>query len=62
MPTGSGYGPHPYPSPRPCHLDGSELTVAVSFFFRQEIENLDTLTALEELWLGKNKITEMKVR
>lgn len=28
----------------------------------QEIENLDTLTALEELWLGKNKIVEMKVR
>ena len=26
----------------------------------QEIENLDTLTALEELWLGKNKITEIK--
>lgn len=34
------------------------LTVA----FCQEIENLETLTALEELWLGKNKITEMKVR
>lgn len=28
----------------------------------QEIENLETLTALEELWLGKNKIVEMKVR
>lgn len=27
----------------------------------QEIENLNTLTSLEELWLGKNKITEMKV-
>lgn len=27
----------------------------------QEIENLDTLTGLEELWLGKNKITELKV-
>lgn len=27
----------------------------------QEIENLDTLKSLEELWLGKNKITEMKV-
>ena len=27
----------------------------------QEIENLETLTALEELWLGKNKIVEMKV-
>jgi protein phosphatase 1 regulatory subunit 7 len=26
----------------------------------QEIENLDTLTGLEELWLGKNKITEIK--
>ncbi|KAH0561940.1 hypothetical protein GP486_003358, partial [Trichoglossum hirsutum] len=25
-----------------------------------EIENLDTLAALEELWLGKNKITELK--
>lgn len=28
----------------------------------QDIENLETLTALEELWLGKNKIVEMKVR
>ena len=27
----------------------------------QDIENLDTLTGLEELWLGKNKITELKV-
>ena len=27
----------------------------------QDIENLDTLTCLEELWLGKNKITELKV-
>jgi protein phosphatase 1 regulatory subunit 7 len=27
----------------------------------QEIENIDHLTALEELWLGKNKITELKV-
>jgi hypothetical protein len=27
----------------------------------KEIENLDTLTALEELWLGKNKITQLKV-
>lgn len=27
----------------------------------QEIENLDALTSLEELWLGKNKITELKV-
>jgi protein phosphatase 1 regulatory subunit 7 len=27
----------------------------------QEIENLDHLAALEELWLGKNKIVEMKV-
>ena len=27
----------------------------------QEIENLDTLTGLQELWLGKNKITELKV-
>lgn len=27
----------------------------------QDIENLETLTALEELWLGKNKIVEMKV-
>lgn len=29
---------------------------------KKEIENLDTLASLEELWLGKNKITEMKVR
>ena len=28
----------------------------------QEIENLETLTGLEELWLGKNKIIELKVR
>lgn len=27
----------------------------------QTIENLETLTGLEELWLGKNKITEIKV-
>ncbi len=27
----------------------------------QEIENLNTLSGLEELWLGKNKITEIKV-
>lgn len=27
----------------------------------QEIENLETLKSLEELWLGKNKITELKV-
>lgn len=27
----------------------------------QEIENLETLSGLEELWLGKNKITVMKV-
>lgn len=28
---------------------------------RQEVENLESLTNLEELWLGKNKITEIKV-
>ena len=28
----------------------------------QEIENLETLTGLEELFLGNNKITEIKVR
>jgi protein phosphatase 1 regulatory subunit 7 len=27
----------------------------------QDLENLETLTSLEELWLGKNKITEIKV-
>lgn len=27
---------------------------------RQEIHNLETLTGLEQLWLGKNKITELK--
>lgn len=27
----------------------------------QDIENLETLASLEQLWLGKNKITEMKV-
>jgi len=27
----------------------------------QDIENLETLTGLEELWLGKNKIIEIKV-
>lgn len=27
----------------------------------QEIENLESLTSLEELWLAKNKITEIKV-
>jgi len=27
----------------------------------QEIDNLDTLKSLEELWLGKNKITQLKV-
>lgn len=34
----------------------SRLTTA------QDIENLDTLTNLEELYLGKNKITELKVQ
>ena len=29
--------------------------------FDKEIENLDSLTSLNELWLGKNKITELKV-
>lgn len=28
----------------------------------QRIENLDTLVNLEELWLGKNKITKLEVR
>lgn len=28
----------------------------------QHIENLDTLVNLEELWLGKNKITKLEVR
>lgn len=28
----------------------------------QEIENLETLTSIEQLWLGKNKIAEIKVR
>lgn len=28
----------------------------------QEIENLDTLIGIEELWLGKNKLTEIKVK
>lgn len=28
----------------------------------QNIENLDALVGLEELWLGKNKITEIQVR
>lgn len=28
----------------------------------QEIENLDDLVGLEELWLGKNKIIELRVR
>lgn len=27
----------------------------------QEIENLDSQRNLEELWLGKNKITEIQV-
>lgn len=27
----------------------------------REIEGLEELRALEELWLGKNKITELKV-
>ncbi len=30
-------------------------------FYGQDIENLETLTSIEELWLGKNKITEIKV-
>jgi protein phosphatase 1 regulatory subunit 7 len=28
----------------------------------QDIENLETLTSIRDLWLGKNKITEIKVR
>ena len=27
----------------------------------KELENLETLTALTQLWVGKNKIVEMKV-
>lgn len=27
----------------------------------QDIESLETLVKLEQLWLGKNKITELKV-
>ena len=27
----------------------------------KEIENLDSLTGLEQLWLAQNKITELKV-
>jgi protein phosphatase 1 regulatory subunit 7 len=33
----------------------------LTIYLTKEIENLDTLTSLEELWLGKNKITELKV-
>lgn len=29
---------------------------------RQKIENLEQLVNLEELWLGKNKITKLEVR
>lgn len=29
---------------------------------QQKIENLDALVNLEELWLGKNKITVLEVR
>jgi len=29
---------------------------------RQKIENLENLLNLEELWLGKNKITKLEVR
>lgn len=29
---------------------------------RQKIEGLDALANLEELWLGKNKITQLEVR
>ncbi len=29
---------------------------------RQKIEGLDALVNLEELWLGKNKITQLEVR
>lgn len=39
----------------------SPLIVVLSIDKSQEIENLNGLTSLEELWLGKNKITELKV-
>lgn len=29
---------------------------------RQKVENLENLVNLEELWLGKNKITKLEVR
>jgi len=34
---------------------------AVTPLTEQEIVGLETLTKLEELWLGKNKITQIKV-
>lgn len=34
----------------------------ISIILPQKIENLDALVNLEELWLGKNKITKLEVR
>ncbi|KAI9659269.1 MAG: hypothetical protein M1821_001526 [Bathelium mastoideum] len=46
------------------HLEGlgelRNLELAANRIRACEIQNLETLTALEELWLGKNKITELK--
>jgi Leucine-rich repeat (LRR) protein len=42
-------------------MEGKPGGPGLTGFAPQEIENLDTLASLEELWLGKNKITEMKV-
>ena len=36
-------------------------TSKLSLRTMQDIENLESLRGLEELWLGKNKITELKV-
>lgn len=34
----------------------------MNLLISQAIENLDALVNLEELWLGKNKITKLEVR
>ncbi len=39
-----------------------DSSVCADDMLLQEIENLDTLKGLEQLWLGQNKITELKAR
>lgn len=51
--------PCPGPSPTVLQLVGHTI-FTVTLSFSQAIENIDTLTNLESLFLGKNKITKLQ--